>query len=428
MRFLKMALSKRTFFSGVFGNALEWYDFTAYAFFAPVLAELFFPSHDPYVSLLLTFSVFALGFFVRPLGGLLFGFISDHFGRRTALIISIVAMSFPTLLLGLLPTYAVIGFMAPLILTLLRVVQGAAVSGELCTSATYLIEHAGQKRRGLAGSFVMCSAFLGMAVSSAFATIITHFTNPQQLSSWGWRLPFLIGGVIGLIGLVIRLGSVETPAYQEAAAAGGPQKIDSIFKDLKHILSDYYLWMSVLLTAMMAVGDWFLIAYFNTFLTKTVGMPLATAMSINLFILCVFTILLPCMGHLSDNLGRKPVLRAGFIGFILLSYPIFWLLNHGTITSVVIGELLFAIILAPIASIIPTSLAELFHVRMRNTSMALGYNLSQGFFGGTAPLIAILLVAKTGNHYSPSFYLIFCAIVSWWALSRIKESYKNRLL
>jgi MFS family permease len=422
-----MAISKRTFFAGVFGNALEWYDFTAYAFFAPVLAKLFFPTDDPYVSLLITFSVFALGFLVRPLGGLLFGFISDRFGRRKALIISIIAMSFPTLFLGVLPTYATIGILAPLILTILRVVQGAAVSGEMCTSATYLIEHAGERRRGLAGSFVMCSAFLGMTVSSAMATLITHITNPQQLLVWGWRLPFIVGGVIGVGGLIIRLGSMETPAFQEAAASKDQETAVSVLTHLRYIFTHSLVWLSILLAALMGVADWFLIAYFNTFLTQTVGMPLPTVMSINLFILCFFTLLLPFMGLLSDSIGRKPVLRAGFIGFIIFSYPIFRLLHHGTITSVLIGEILFAIILAPVASIIPTSLAELFHVRLRNTAMALGYNLSQGLFGGTAPLIAILLVVKTGNPFAPSYYLIFCALISWWALSRLKESYKSRL-
>lgn len=235
-----MSMNKRTFFSGIFENALEWYDFTAYAFFAPVLAKLFFPSNDPYVSLLITFSVFALGFMVRPLGGLLFGFISDRLGRRIALIVSIVAMSFPTLILGILPTYATIGIIAPLTLTLLRVIQGAAVSGELCTSATYLIEHAGQHRRGFAGSFVMCSAFFGMTVASALATLITHVTDTQQLLLWGWRLPFILGGLIGLLGLIIRLGAVESPAFKEAEISGTKQTTTSILKDLGHILKDSF--------------------------------------------------------------------------------------------------------------------------------------------------------------------------------------------
>lgn len=421
-------ISKRTFIAGVFGNALEWYDFTAYAFFAPIIAKLFFPTEDSSLSLLLTFSVFAVGFLMRPFGGLFFGLIGDRLGRRKALIVSIICMSFPTLLLGLLPTYTSIGIFAPLILTILRIVQGAAVSGELSTSATYLVEHAGQSKRGFAGSLVMCSAFIGITTSSAIATLILHSFNAQEISGWVWRLPFIAGGMIGLVGLILRLKSEETKLFKETKTTSEQESATSILKHLLETLRHTSLWLSVLLGCMMGVGDWFLIAYFNLFLTENVGMPMKTVMTINLIVLSIFTILLPFMGTISDNIGRKPVLRTGFIGFILFSYPIFWLLNRGTFLSVFIGELLFAVILSTIAALMPTALAELFHVRTRNTSMALGYNFSQGFFGGTAPLIAISLVAKTGSHYAPSFYLMLSALISWWALSRLKETYQDKLL
>lgn len=423
-----MSTSKKTILAGVFGNALEWYDFTAYAFLAPVLAELFFPAHDPSVSLLMTFSVFALGFLVRPLGAFLFGYLGDKLGRRKALILSIIVMSMPTLLLGLLPTYAAVGIMAPLLLTILRLLQGTAVSGELTSAAAYLVEHAGEDRRGWAGSLVMCSAFVGITLSSAMVALFTEITTHEQLLAWGWRLPFLFGGVIGLIGLIVRLKSTETHLFEQSKTAPSPETSTTFFSHLAGILRHQAVWLAMLLTCIMAVGNWFLIAYFNTFLIKQVHLPMREVMLTNFAILCIFTLLLPLIGILSDNVGRKPVLKIGIIGFILLSYPVFWLLDHGSLLTAFLGQLLFAVILAFIAAIIPTALAELFQVRTRNSGMALGYNFSLALFGGTAPLIAIALVAHTGNHFAPAYYLILCALVSLVALSQLRESFRDKLI
>jgi proline/betaine transport protein TphA len=423
-----MATSKKTMLAGVFGNALEWYDFTAYAFLAPILAEIFFPAHDPFISLLMTFSVFALGFLARPFGALLFGYLGDSLGRRKALIISIIVMSLPTFLLGLLPTYATIGIMAPILLTILRLLQGTAVSGELTSAAAYLVEHAGENRRGWAGSLVMCSAFVGITLSSAMITLFTETTTHEHLLSWGWRLPFLLGGIIGLAGLIIRLRSAETHLFEQSKILESGETSTTVFAHLTGILRHKAVWLAMLLTCIMAVGNWFFIAYFNTFLTKQVNLPIREVMLINFIILCLFTLLLPLLGMLSDNVGRKPVLKIGIIGFILLSYPIFWLLNHGSIITAFAGELLFAVILAFIVAVIPTALAELFQVRTRNSGMALGYNFSLALFGGTAPLIALALVARTGNHFAPAYYLILCALVSLVALNRLKESFREELI
>lgn len=423
-----MTTSKKVIFAGVFGNALEWYDFTAYAFFAPIFAELFFPAHDPFVSLLITFSVFALGFLVRPLGAMFFGYLGDSLGRRKALIVSIIVMSAPTLLLGLIPTYATIGIAAPLLLTALRIIQGTAVSGELTSAAAYLVEHAGQRRRGLAGSLVMCSAFIGITLSSAVATLFTEIVSHQQLLAWGWRLPFIIGGLIGMIGLIIRMRMTETALFQQTKTTLGAENTTSMLKHLGSIMRHRSVWLAILLTCIMAVGNWFMIGFFNTLLIKNIGLPMKPVMLINFFTLCVFTLLLPCMGLLSDSVGRKPVLSVGIVGFIIFSYPIFWLLTQGNIAMALAGELLFAVILSCIASIIPTALAELFQVRTRNSGMALGYNISLALFGGTAPLVAIALISHTGSHFAPAYYLILCAVISGWALSQLKESYRDHLL
>jgi proline/betaine transport protein TphA len=418
-----MIKSKKTIIAGILGNALEWYDFTAYAFFAPVFAELFFPMYDPYISLIMTFSVFAIGFFTRPLGGLFFGLVGDRFGRRKALIFSIILMSVPTLLLGCLPTYAIIGLAAPLLLTALRILQSAAVSGELPSAAAFLIEHAGQRRRGLAGSLVMCSAFLGITLSAAITAIINGLLSHEQIISWGWRLAFILGGLAGLFGILVRLQSVETGLYENIKKTN----IDSLGSPLGNIFKEKQLWLAILLTCVMAVANWYFIGYFNSYLIKSIGLPMKWVSLINFCCLAIFTVLIPVAGIISDIIGRKPVLKLGIAGFIIFTLPIFYLLNYGTITAAFFGELIFACILACISAIIPTALAELFHVRTRNSGMALGYNISLALFGGTAPLIAIFLVAHTHNNYAPAYYLIFCSIVSAMALSRIKESFRNTL-
>lgn len=416
--------TKKTVFAGIFGNTLEWYDFTAYAFFAPILASLFFPAENQYVSLLMAFGVFALSFLVRPLGALFFGYIGDHFGRRKALIVSIIVMSVPTLLLGILPSYAVIGIFAPILLTFLRIVQGIAVSGELTSATSFLVEHAHEKRRGFMGSLAMGSGFAGVVLSSAVVTLITNVVTHDQLLSWGWRIPFLAGSLVGLIGLVLRLRSAETQHYEKAAKNQNAKP--SVYRHFRNL--EYKpIAIAVLLTSIMAIGNYLLIGYFNTFLIKTQGHPIKDVMMINFICLLILTLLLPFFGMLSDKVGRKPVLLAGVIGLIIFSHPIFWLLQQAELSKVFLGELWFTVMLAAIAALIPTTLAEMFHVHTRNSGISLGYNTSLALFGGTAPLIAIELVARTENLYAPAWYVMAAALVSLLVLFTLKESYRKQL-
>jgi proline/betaine transport protein TphA len=413
---------KKIIFAGVLGNAIEWYDFTVYAFFAPVIAKLYFPNADPVISLLLTFSVFAAGFLVRPLGGVFIGYIGDHFGRKKALILSISLMSIPTLLLGFLPTYQAIGLAAPLLLILLRLVQGIAVSGELTSAAAFLIEHAKEKWRGLAGSYVLLSAFIGVIFSSALASGVTHYFTPEQVSDYGFRLPFILGGLVGMFGLWLRLRTQETDLFIERSKEKLPSFINHLFSiGFKPIL------LTTLLTCVMAIGNYFLIAYFNTFLVNQMGFALKDASWINLIALCVFALCLPLMGALSDKIGRKPTLLLGTLGSIVCIYPVFWLLQQRDIHLALWGEILFAVMLSPITATIATTISELFHVGVRNSGISIGYNVSLALFGGTAPLISIALVSATQSLYAPAWYLIAGAAISLFALLFIQESYQSEL-
>ena len=416
---------KRVVLAGAVGNALEWYDFTIYAFFVPIIATQFFPNKDPSLSILATFGVFALGFLVRPLGAILFGYIGDHAGRKKALILSMIMMSFPTFLIGLLPNYNAVGMVAPLLLIGLRIIQGLAVSGELTTATVFLIEHADVNKRGLAGSLAMSGALVGMVLSSLFATSISAMVSDSQLASWGWRIPFLIGGLIGIMGLIVRLQTIDPAVYKEISV--DQESKDKRLSVISHINSLSYrsLGVGVFLTSIMAIANYFLIGYFNTFLVETEGLPLRSVMVVNTIALITQMIMTVLMGRLSDRVGRKPVLGMGMLGLIALAYPIFWLLTQHDIYLALFGEILFALAGGALSGVIPTTLAEMFDTHHRNMGISISYNISLALFGGTAPLVAITLVTYTYNVYAPAWYLISCAMIAFLTLLTLKERYKQ---
>ncbi len=417
-----MSFTKKTVFAGLFGNALEWYDFILYANFAPIIANLFFPVKNPIVSILLTFAVFATGFLVRPLGALLFGYIGDHLGRRVALLTSICLITIPTILIGFIPTYNTVGLAAPMMLIVLRVLQGIAVSGELTSASTFLVEHAPEHRRGFAGCLVMSTAFLGILVGAIISSLASTYLSSTALSDWGWRATFWFGGILGILGIFIRLKSSESPKFLETSKEASKTPFKYVFLHFRK-----ELFLSVALTGVMGLGNYILIAYVVTFLVKFQGFSLKDANIINLISLLFLTLLLPVMGILSDLFGRKPVFKAGVMGFVIFSLPIFWLLSQKQFGLALCADLLLCLVLAPVCASIPTLLAELFPTTIRNTGAAIGYNVALAIFGGTAPLFCISLVQITGSNLAPAAYLILCALLSVFALGFIKESYKSAL-
>lgn len=416
---------KKVVLAGAIGNALEWYDFTIYAFFVPIIAAQFFPNKDPFLSLLATFGVFAVGFLVRPLGAILFGYIGDHAGRKKALVLSMIMMSFPTFLIGLLPNYNTIGIMAPLLLVVLRIIQGLAVSGELTTATVFLIEHADNHKRGLAGSLAMAGALFGMVLSSMLATIMSELVSEVQLASWGWRAPFILGGLIGVLGLMVRLRSIDPAEFKHAHQA--QQENEGRASVLKHVTSLNYgtLFTGICLTSIMAIANYFLIAYFNTFLVETQGLPMREVMIGNTIAITIQVMMTLLMGLLSDYTGRKWILGMGIISLLILIQPIFWLLTQHDIYKAFLGEVLFALAAGALTGVVPTMLAEMFDTYHRNMGISISYNISLALFGGTAPLVAMTLVASTHSQYAPAWYLMACAMMALFALLKRKASYQT---
>lgn len=411
-----------TIIAGLFGNTLEWYDFILYANFAPIFAQLFFPAHDPLNALLLTFAVFATGFIVRPFGAVIFGYIGDHLGRRIALITSITLITVPTFLIGFIPSYDHIGLAAPVILTLLRLLQGIAISGELNSAATYLIEHAKPNRRGYVGSLIMGTAFFGIFLGALASYLITNCFTQGQILSIGWRIPFWFSGLLGVVGLFLRLKSKESPKFLAEAHLEKQAPLRRTFKYFrKEIL------LTVLLTMIMAVGNYTYIAYIVTFLVKTQGLSLATATTINLISMLICVGFFPLMGLLSDKIGRKPVYKTGILGFIVFSVPIFWLLSQPNFYLILLGDVILGLFLVPVAGIIPTIIAELFPTSVRNCGSAIGYNISLALFGGTTPLVALKLVQLTQNNYAPAYYLMLAGLISAITLYFVEDRYAKNL-
>lgn len=411
-----------TVIAGLFGNALEWYDFILYANFAPLFASIFFTTDDHFISLVLTFIVFAAGFIVRPLGGVVIGHVADRMGRRTALITSISIITLPTFFIGFLPTYNSIGWIAPILLMLLRLMQGIAVGGELNTAANYLVEHAPSKHRGLAGCLVMGTQFLGMLFGALVTLLLTIFIAPDDLQNWGWRIAFWFGGILGVIGFLVRLRSEESPMFREEAEREIHTPIKLVY--LNHRMD---IFLGVLLCCIIAAGVYLFIAYVVTFLTEFEGFSFYQANAINLMSMLVIVLLFPVMGMLSDKFGRKPIFNAGLASIIILAVPIFWLLSQKNFTLALVGDLLLCLTIVPVVALIPTILAEMFPMDVRNTGTALAYNISLAAFGGTTPLIALGLVRFTGSNLAPAGYFILMAIVSSIALYFIEESHHRPL-
>lgn len=405
----KIAASKLPIAAGIIGNALEWYDFLLYAYFAPILAPLFFPAKDPFVSLLLTFSVFALGFLVRPLGAVIVGRIGDKYGRRQALLITMSLMTVPTVLVGLLPGYAQIGIWAPLMLILIRVAQGLAVSGEIASAATYMIEYAHPNRRGFAGSLVMSSAFLGIMCGAVVALMLTEFMSPSLLHSWGWRLPFLLAAVFGVIGLMIRLRSIESPQFL-ALKHLQTAPIKTLMKKYPGLLLQ-----GVAITVIAAIGNYFLATYFSNYLVSA-GLALKQAMLITVIAMAVFVIMIPFCGFLSDIFGRRKVFFIGVLALMIMAFPCFFWLSQHSFWQVLVAEIIFVIVLAFTSGPVLTAVAELFPTEVRNSGLSLAYNIALALFGGTTPMVALSLVRWTGNNTAPAWFLIIGGIISGIAI------------
>ncbi len=401
------AAERRTVIAGLAGNVMEWYDFGIYGYFAAIMGQRFFPAHDPATSLMASFGVFAVGFLGRPLGALIFGHVGDRHGRKHALTASVMMMAVPTLLIGLLPTYAQVGILAPILLIVLRLCQGMAVGGEFTTSMVLLVEAAQGSRRGLVGSFAPVGAAGGMLIGSIVGAAITGLMPADAIAAWGWRAAFLFGLVIGVVVLVVRRRLPPDPTIVAIAEARSSPIADAFRTQWRTILK---------ITGMMltlGIGFYLNFVYLSTWLVQYTGLPRPTALLLNALMLAMQLVLLPLAGSLSDRIGRKAQLLLTTFGFALLSWPLYALISHGSIAAIIAGQAGFALLQSGISSAIPAFTVEALPKHVRCTALSFGTNLAQACFGGTVPMVAVALISASGYRLAPALYLAAAGAVSF---------------
>ncbi len=406
------------------GNAVEWFDFAIYGLLATYIAEKFFPPGDETAALLNTFAVFAAAFFMRPLGGFFFGPLADRIGRQRVLALVILLMSASTLAIGLVPSYDSIGVAAPLLLLFLRCLQGFSAGGEYGSGACFLAEYATDKHRGFIVSFLVWSVVVGFLLGALTVTGLEAVLSEPSMDDFGWRIPFLIAGVLGVVGLYIRLQLRDTPEFEDLREKG-----EVATSPLREALRTS--WRAILqiagLVVIHNVGFYIVFTYLPTYFTETLDFTKVNAFVSIAVASMVAMILIPPLGALSDRIGRKPLLFSGAIGFAVFSYPLFLLLNSGSLAAAVTAHAALAALEAVFVSASLAAGAELFATRVRSSGYSIGYNVSVAVFGGTAPYVATWLVDRTENEIAPAYYVIAAAAVSIATLLTMRETARRPL-
>jgi MFS transporter, MHS family, proline/betaine transporter len=387
------------------GNALEWYDVIVYGFFAATISKLFFPSADETVSLLLALGTFAVAYVVRPIGAVVLGAYADRVGRKAALMLSIRLMMLGTLLIAIMPPFAQIGVIAPILILLARLIQGFSAGGEFGSATAFLVEHAPDKR-GFMASWQFASQGFSTLLASAFGTVLAATLTVEQLESWGWRIPFLFGLLIGPVGYYIRRYVDEAGEFVEAAGTERAPVQDTFRTQKGRML--------VAIGALaVSTAISYLITYMPTFAMKELGLPASTGFAATLVSGIVLTVMTPIVGHLSDRFGRVRIMllfAALILGLMYVSFA--FLVAYPTFAVILVVMFVIGALKAGYFAPLPAMMAELFPVTNRATGMSVSYNVGVMTFGGTTPLVIVWLVDATGDKLAVTYYLMALAVLS----------------
>ncbi|MED1791485.1 MFS transporter [Brevibacillus nitrificans] len=417
--------SKKVLFATLIGSTIEFYDFFLYGTVASlVFNKLFFPSDNPFVSLLLAYASFGVTFFVRPLGGLIFSHTGDKFGRKNTLVISLVLMGISTVCIGLLPTYSSIGVLAPILLVTLRLIQGVALGGEWGGAVLLAVESAPKEKRGFFGSFPAMGIPLGMLLGT-FSISLMSLLPEEQFLSWGWRIPFLLSALLVGVGLWIRMGLGETDAFNEEKEKGNVVKVP-----LFVVLRDH--WKAVLISLgakCVEVGPFYLFTTFFIGYATNIGFTRTTTLNVITIATLVTTICIPLMGILSDKIGRKRVFLLGAFALAVFSFPYFYLLSLQSVFWVyAVSIIALGIFWSSIASIIGTMFSEMFQTNVGYTGITLGYQTGSALFGGTAPIVATFLLSAYHNSWVPlAVFTCALSVASFISVSLLRDTNKQSL-
>ncbi|MFJ3706765.1 glycine betaine/L-proline transporter ProP [Streptomyces sp. NPDC090053] len=429
------AAIKRAVKAASLGNAMEWFDFGIYSYLAATIGHVFFPSGSSTVQLLSSFATFAVAFLIRPVGGMVFGPMGDKIGRKKVLAMTMIMMAIGTFAIGILPSYAAIGFWSPVLLIFFRLVQGFSTGGEYGGASTFIAEYAPDKRRGYFGSFLEFGTLAGYVGAAGLVTLMTALLGHDGMNSWGWRIPFLVAGPLGLVGLYLRLRLDETPAFQrlegESVHAGeAADGVETSAKgDLRKIFRDYWpsLILCIALVGAYNITDYMLLSYMPTYLTDELHYGETHGLLILLGVMVCLMLIINQVGKLSDRFGRKPLLMTGMLGFFFLSLPAFLLIRQGSVPAIVAGMLMLGLSLVCLLGTMSAALPALFPTQVRYGSLSVGYNLSASLFGGTTPLVITALISLTGSKLVPAYYAMMAALVGVVAVLCMKETAQQPL-
>lgn len=408
--------------AAVVGNAMEWYDFVVFGFFATVLSQLFFPQTDERASLLLVLATFGVGFCSRPIGGLFFGFYADRKGRKSALQTVIFLMTIAVAIIALAPTYSSIGLAAPLLIVLGRLLQGFATGGEFSSSTSFLIEVSPTGQRGFYGSLQMAGQAVSILIGTMIGIPVTSLFSTDQLLSWAWRIPFIAGLLIGPIGFYIRRHLPETEAFENIEHAQNAKGI------LGLLIHKYPIKLIAAFGTTISATIYFyvILIYMPTYGKAELGLTLAQSFEAQAFGLILLVCLTPAAGYLSDKIGRRPLLWISNGLFLTLAYPLFkYLAASHSQYALTIVQSAFCASLSGTFGVLSTVLAEQFPAKVRSTGMALPYNLAVMIFGGFAPMIVTWLIGTLNTPVAPAYYLIFGAAIGILSSFALDEAGKS---
>ncbi len=421
------AVSKRNILAAVIGNALEWYDFLVFAFMTPIVAKLFFPSNpndpsDDINKILMTTAVFGVGFFMRPVGGILLGLYGDRKGRKAAMVMVTGIMAVAIALITFAPTYQGVGIWAPIFIVLARLLQGFAAGGEFGTSTALLIELAPKGKRGFYGSWQMTGQMAALLIGAAVGTLITDFFTQEQLMSWAWRIPFAVGLLIVPVAIYIRRHVEEPETFQKMKAAqeaGTVQQV-GVMEMLRTHSRETLVGMGLVVTATVSIYITF--TYLVTYSTVTLKLPLRDTFMVQMAGAALMVVLMPFMGAWSDRVGRRPLMIGSLLGYLLVLYPLYaWLCDGPTIAKLMTVQVVVCLFVSVFFGVFSTVMAELFPANVRSVGMSMAYNIAVMVFGGFAQFIVTWLIRATGSPMSPAFYVMFGVVLGFIASFFIRD-------
>jgi MHS family proline/betaine transporter-like MFS transporter len=417
------AMLKRAVSAAALGNAMEWFDFGVYGYLAVTLGHVFFPGSSPTAQVIATFATFTVAFLVRPVGGLVFGPLGDRFGRQRVLAATMIMMALGTFAIGLIPSYERIGLWAPVLLLLARLLQGFSTGGEYGGAATFIAEYSTDARRGQMGSWLEFGTLGGYIAGAGAVTALTSLLTATQMLDWGWRVPFLIAGPLGLLGLYMRMKLEETPAFRAHAetmeAAGDTPRIG--LKELVAVHGPQLL-KCIGLVLVFNVTDYMLLTYMPSYLTVTLGYSEAKGLLLILIVMLVMMPLNIVGGFFSDKLGRRPMVIGACVAMFLLAIPCMMLVGTGNDLLIFAGLMGLGVALTCFTSTMPSTLPALFYTPVRYSALSIAFNVSVSLFGGTTPLVTAWLVERTGDPLVPAYYLMGAAVIGVITMLFVRET------